>query len=138
MTLVRLNTFETNSSSCHAIATLNKRQLEDLKTLDFVIWFNDPKNALNDFKILPFEDAYAKYCMDVKSFNESLENDRQSFKEIEYNNFASFKDDIIDGINPHSDITGYYLTFNQLMTFIDLDKLDKNKITFNVTWENNN
>lgn len=136
MIRLRTNTFETNSSSCHSLSVLNKDQINQLKSLDYVIWFNDPKNKENDYKIMSFEDAYAKYCVDVKKYNESLDEDRLSFKELEYDNFSSFKDDIIDGINPHSDVTGLYLTFPQLMTFVDVDKLDK--LSFHVSWKDNN
>lgn len=114
--------------------SLNNEQIKQLKSLEYIIWFSAVDK--NHYKILSFEDAYAKYCIDVKAYNNSLEPEMQYLKELEYDNFASFKDDIIDGINPHSEVTGLYLTFPQLMTFVDIDKL--NELSFNVFWKKDN
>lgn len=143
MKTIRENTFETNSSSCHAIVLLNKEQLKDFRNNHKVIWIPDTGDyctSENVYEIMEEENAFTKYQNQVSEWNNYCkDNNREYLCEPEYENtekgFDNWCEDLENGcLQVLNDKTGYYLNFDN---FIKLINFDKDNYTFDITWWNN-
>ena len=150
MKVIRYDTFETNSSSCHSLTHVSKEELKEWSANQALmcIWLPDcegyhEEDIGHTYKIMSIEDAMAQYNKAIDDAEKRSEEYKKQFPEnakyvgdfpfAKYDDEDKFYDDMEARRLETDSIFGNYMTFGGFMS----QAVIENDMNFDVTWWNN-
>ena len=149
MISIRPKTFETNSSSCHAMVHLSKDELKMFASnkYDMIIHIPDcegyrEEDIGHEYSLLSSEDAMALYNKKVDLIEENHRKfveefpDRVQYSYTPYEKFTDedvFFDNVENGRLEENDVFGKFMTYGQFMYHLVINS----DMDFDIFWWNN-